>query len=82
MEMHIKKFYLTRHANERSRERSISIEIMKSIVKYPELRKQLRRGEHDGFVFKFEKSVEGKKIIVVAEIKKDTCWLISAFEND
>ena len=77
--MYVKKFYDTRHAKERSEERSISIEVMKNIVKYHESRKQQYRGEHGGFVCKFEKSVDGKRIIVVAEIKKDTCWLVSAF---
>ncbi len=77
--MDIKKFYNSTHAEARSRERSISIEVMQNIVKYPESRRQLRRGEHGGFVFKFEKTVDGERIIVVAEIKKDICWLVSAF---
>jgi hypothetical protein len=38
--------------------------------------------ENGGFVYKFEKMVDGRKIFAVGEIKKSECWLISGwYEN-
>ena len=52
---------------------------MKAVVKYHDARVQQYRGLHGGFVCKFKKTVEGKTLAVVAEIKQDTCWLMSGF---
>jgi hypothetical protein len=65
---------------ERSRERGLPLEAMKQIVNNHDARRQQYRGEHGGFVYKFVKTVEGKKLAVVAEVKNDECWLISGFE--
>jgi hypothetical protein len=76
----IKKFHDTTHAKERSRERGLPLEAMKHIVNYHDSKRQQYRGDHGGFVYKFVKLVNGKKLAVVAEVKKDECWLISEFE--
>ncbi len=52
---------------------------MKDVVKYHDTRKQQYRGEHGGFVYRFSKSTDDMTLVVVAEVKKGECWLISAF---
>lgn len=52
---------------------------MKDIVHYHDAKRQQYRGNHGGFVYKFTKHAAGQTIAVVAEVKKDECWLISAF---
>jgi len=52
---------------------------MKQIVKYPDKKKQQYKGNHGGFVYKFEKTVDCECIAVIAEVKKHECWLISVF---
>jgi hypothetical protein len=52
---------------------------MKEVVKYHENKKQQYRGNHGGLVYKFTKTVDGKTVAVIAEVKKSECWLVSAF---
>ena len=75
----IKTFHDSTHARIRREERIISIEAMKDVVKYPQTKRQQYRGEHGGFVYRFGKAVNGRTLVVVAEIKAQECWLISAF---
>ncbi len=75
----IKTFHDSTHARQRSRERSIPLEAMKDVVRYPRSKTQQYRGAHGGFVYKFKKTVGGETLAVVAEIKKSECWLISGF---
>ena len=56
-----------------------SVAALKDVVNYPDAKRQQYRGEHGGFVYKFTKVVDGDTLAVVAELKKDECWLISAF---
>ena len=75
----IKTFHDSTHARQRSRERRISLDAMKEVVKYHESKTQQYRGDHGGFVHKFKKTVDGRTLAVVAEVKKGECWLISGF---
>jgi len=72
-------FHDSTHASVRLRERSISIELMKIVVSSPDRKTQQYLGNHGGFVYRFSKSVDGSIVAVIAEIKKEECWLISAF---
>lgn len=75
----IKKFHDSIHARLRSGQREIPLQAMKDVVNYPDAKRQQYRGEHGGFVYKFTKVVDGDTLAVIAEVKKDECWLISAF---
>ena len=75
----IKTFHDSTHAKNRRCERDISIESMKAVVNYPEGKRQQYRGLNGGFVCKFSKTVDSKTLVVIAEVKKSECWLISAF---
>ena len=58
------------------------MENIKNVVHYPERRKQVGRGQHGGFVYTFEKEVDGVTLKVVAEVRAKDCWLITAYEPD
>lgn len=73
------KFHSTPHFNRRTGERSVSVEEAKAVVKYPDQKVKQYTGEHRGTVFRFSKVVNGVKLTVVAEVKKDECWLITTF---
>jgi hypothetical protein len=76
----ISVFHDTFHAKQRSGERAISLEAMKDVVKYPTQREQQWRGPNGGFVYKFTKRTGRDTLVVVAEVKKSECWLITAFK--
>jgi hypothetical protein len=75
-------FHDTTHAGTRRRERQLSVEQMKDTVCQHERRIQHRRGEHGGFVYEFRQRVVGKTLVVVAEIKKHECWLITGYYEE
>jgi hypothetical protein len=52
---------------------------MKEVVNSPHSRTQQYLGNHSGFVYRFSKTIAGRRVAVIAEIKKDERWLISAF---
>jgi len=75
----IKAFHITDHADRRARERGVPLDAMRNVVKYHDTKKQQYRGNHGGFVYRFTKSVDGKEFTVVAEVKKEECWLLTGF---
>lgn len=75
----IKTFHDTAHANERSEQRSIPLIEMIEIINGHDSKMQQYRGDHGGFVYKFKKTKKGKLTSVIAEVKGDECWIISAF---
>ena len=76
------EFHDTTHAEKRRRERDLSVKEMKVVVCEHEHRIQHRPGEHGGFVYEFNKTVQGEKWTVVAEIKRHECWLITGWRED
>jgi hypothetical protein len=75
----IKTFHDTAHANERSEQRSIPLIEMIEIINHHDSKTQQYKGDHGGFVYKFKKTKNGKLVSVIAEVKGDECWIISAF---
>jgi hypothetical protein len=75
-------FHDTTHAGTRRQERQLSVELMKDTICQHERRIQHRRGEHGGFVYEFRRRVAGKTLVVVAEIKKHECWLITGYYEE
>jgi Domain of unknown function (DUF4258) len=73
------KFHVSNHFAIRIAERGISCESAKDVVKYADSEKKLQKGNHGGNLCIFTKSVEGSKLIVVAEIKNNECWLTTAY---
>ena len=52
---------------------------MKDVVNYHDKKQQQCRGKHKGHVYKFEKTVDIKTLVVIAEINKTEAWLISGW---
>jgi hypothetical protein len=75
------RFHGTRHAARRLAERGISEEDLKAVVRSPASHENLRRGRHGGVIRRFSKP-DGRALIVVAEIKHDEAWILTAFYED
>jgi hypothetical protein len=75
----IETFHDSAHAGVRRKERGATEQEMKDVINYHEKKVQQYKGNHGGFVYRFEKTVDGKTLIVVAEVKKAEAWLVSCF---
>jgi hypothetical protein len=84
--MKITNWITTGHGGQRYDERQISVELAKSVILNPTWKLQQDKGEHGGFQYRFEKMIKvgdrNEKIRVVAEIKKENCWLITGYYPD
>ena len=76
------KFHLTRHQALRLAERQLSLEDVKNVVKYSDSEQILNRGNHGGNLKKLWKTVNEKTLVVVAEIKREECWLATAYYEE
>ena len=76
------KFHITRHFVKRVAERGVLVEYAKCAVKYADEEKRLQPGQNGGNLWCFTKSVGSRKLITVAEIKNNDCWLATAYYED
>ncbi|MBI2927679.1 MAG: hypothetical protein HYY24_18440 [Verrucomicrobia bacterium] len=77
------RFHNTQHLLIRQTEREFSLENVKMTVNYPQHRIKIgTTGQHGGIRWKFKKTVEGRTLVIVAEIKKNDCWLATAYYED
>jgi len=78
----IVRFHNTRHEVLRTVERCLSWENIKNIVSYPDSEEYLQQGKHGGKLKRFRKTVDGKTLLVIAEVKGEECWVVTAvYEN-
>jgi hypothetical protein len=70
---------LSRHFAQRIAERGVSAEYAKDVVKYAEEEKKLQPGQNGGTLKSFTKTVDGRKLTVIAELKNNECWLATAY---
>lgn len=75
-------FHDTTHAGTRRQERQLSFEQMKNTVCQHQRRIQHQRGEHGGFVYEFHQRAAGKTLVVIAELKRQECWLITGYHEE
>ena len=54
----------------------------KEVIDHPEEKVEQRSGHWGGKVYVMEKHVDGKKLVVVAELLKSDAYLITAFFPD
>jgi len=52
---------------------------MKDVVKYPERQIRQTKGQHGGQVSRYFKTAGRRTLVVVAEVKKTACWLITGY---
>jgi hypothetical protein len=77
----ITEFYFTTHCKIRASERGLSHDEIRDVINYHHSKTEQYRGEHGGFVCKFEKTVDKVKLVVIAETKKEKCWPISSWKK-
>jgi len=52
---------------------------MKTVVNSHTTKKQKCKGQHGGIVFELRKTVDGKTLVVAAEIKATECWIMTGY---
>lgn len=77
--MHPVRFHVTKHFYQRVDERDLSTENAKNVVQYPDSSRKLNRGRNGGILTMFKKAIDGKTLVVVAEMKKNECWLMTTY---
>jgi hypothetical protein len=73
------KFHISKHFAQRLADRNISCEDAKDVVKYADGEKKLKEGKNGGILKSFTKTVGGRRLTVVAELKNNECWLATAY---
>ena len=76
------RFHVTRHGALRVTERSLSLEEMKNVVNYSKQVTVLNHGRNGGKLKRFEKTADGRKLVVIAEVKGTDCWLATGYYED
>lgn len=76
-------FYHTPHFLQRQTERGFTLADCEATVLEPDEKPQEKgTGKHGGYKYAFLKTIRGSKFRVVAEIKRDECWLLTAHPYD
>ena len=75
-------FDFTSHSVQRGLERGITKEDFISCVVSPDKKSQKSKGQTGGFIYLFEKNIKQKLLVVVAEVYKEKCNLITGYWNE
>ncbi len=75
------EFHDTSHVEKRARERDFTVEQAQLTVSEPGsiLKTPPRRGNHGGMLWLFFRVFGTRTLVVVAEIKKHECWIITGY---
>ncbi|HEY5744048.1 MAG TPA: DUF4258 domain-containing protein [Terrimicrobiaceae bacterium] len=75
------EFHETSHLFARAAERGFSVEQAIETVKAPSsvVKNPLNKGNHGGLIRLFFRSYGGKVLVVVAEVRKHECWIITGY---
>ncbi len=63
-------------------ERGLSEQAIKDAVKYAAVFVRQKKGENGGWVYRCEHKIEGRILVVAAEIRNTECWLLTAFFDE
>lgn len=67
------------HAKARALQRGIDPSEIEEAVQFSDNRKQGVRGPHKGFQYECRKEIGERTLIVIAEIFKSDCWIITGY---
>ncbi len=75
------EFHDTSHLAKRAREREFSLEQAMLTIDQPAniLKTPPRRGNHGGMIWLFFRAFGNRILIAVAEVKRNECWIITAY---
>jgi hypothetical protein len=75
------KFHETSHLSARAAERSFSVEQAIETVKAPSsvVKNPHKKGNHGGLIRLFFRSYGSRVLVVVAEVRKHECWIITGY---
>jgi hypothetical protein len=75
------KFHETFHLSARAAERGLSVEQAMETVKAPSsvVKNPRNKGNHGGLIRLFFRSYGSKVLVVVAEVRKHECWIITGY---
>lgn len=75
-------FHPTRHSMYRTSERSIADAEVEEVVRTGAVIHTNQRGVHGGLKRLYRKFVLSRVVVVVAEIRKKDCWVITAYAEE
>ena len=75
------RYHISKHHAARLELRGISQEDVKSVIQYGEKQPAPGIPRHSGRIYKIRKTVGLNTLIVIVEIKREECWLITTYEN-
>lgn len=75
-------FHPTRHSMFRTTERGISDVEVEEVVRTGAVIHTQNRGPHGGLKRLYKKYVAGRVVVVVAEVWKKDCWVITAYGEE
>lgn len=74
------RFHCTRHFYQRLEERDLSYQSCQDAINYPDSHEHIPgKPLHKGKIKRFKKTVDGKTLVVIAEIKRTEAWLVTAY---
>jgi hypothetical protein len=73
------KYIFTAHSKNRGKEREVTEAEMVDAIEKPDKHFKQYKGNHKGWVYLFHKKHGNRRLSVVAELYKDTCYPITAF---
>ena len=59
--------------------RRLSLNDVELAIEKPDRNERQRKGNHNGFVHKYFKTIDGRTLTVCAETYKGHCWILTAF---
>lgn len=81
--MKITTWHFTHHAKGRSRLRQNSEEEVKTaILSYDRRTPCPWKGHHGGYCYQFEKDYSEYKTVVIADLYKEECYIVTTYQTD
>jgi len=76
------RFHESHHSRHRASERDLSFGDLKAAVISPDRQEDLhRKGNHGGKIYKFFKSIHGRTLVCVAELRNNECWILTGYSQ-
>ena len=76
------KFHVSRHMALRLAERKISLEYVKTVVRYATMKRNCSKARIVARLNALQKADGNRILTVIAEIKQNDCWLATAYYED